>query len=69
MPRQITTITEALRWALHRIETAGLGQGEYFEQADRLLSEHERTEKPELARSAVEVRDADPAAHTGFAHY
>lgn len=35
---EMTTPMDALRWALHRIDTAGLGCGEYFARAEALLS-------------------------------
>lgn len=40
------TIADALRWALMRIETANLGEGDYFARAQDLLSEEERIERP-----------------------
>lgn len=35
----MNTTQDALRWALRRIETAGLGCGEYFERAEALLNQ------------------------------
>jgi hypothetical protein len=35
---EMMTPMDALRWALHRIETAGLGCGEYFARAEALLN-------------------------------
>jgi len=46
----MATTADALRWALRRIETAGLGQGEHFERADALLASGE-------ACSDLAVRD------------
>lgn len=35
---EMKTPMDALRWALHRIDTAGLGCGEYFARAEALLT-------------------------------
>lgn len=37
-PEAMRTLADALRWALGRIETAKLGQGDYFDRADALLA-------------------------------
>lgn len=37
-PEDMNTTQDALRWALRRIETAGLGCGDYFERAEALLN-------------------------------
>ena len=34
---EMKTPTDALRWALRRIETAGLGCGDHFQRAEELL--------------------------------
>jgi len=35
---EMQTVADALRWALRRIDTAGLGCGEYFDRAEALLN-------------------------------
>lgn len=35
---EMHTMADALRWALRRIDTAGLGCGEYFDRAEALLN-------------------------------
>lgn len=54
-PEDMSTMQDALRWALRRIEIAGLGEGEFFHQADRVLSEHERINQPPLALATADV--------------
>jgi hypothetical protein len=42
----MNTTADALRWALRRLETAGVDCGEYFARADAILTENELSAPP-----------------------
>lgn len=42
----MNTMQDALRWALHRLEVAGVSCGDYYARADALLTENERVSPP-----------------------